>query len=369
MEKIKVLIVDDSRIFRSALEKSLEGVNDVEIIGSVFNGAKALEFIQKLRPDIATLDVEMPGMDGLSVLNAIQKANSANPDFHPICVIMISAFTKHGADVTIKALESGAFDFITKPEARISDEGVLAIRNQLLKKIRSFKAGKNPPALVKTGKADLPSPPGRLRPSPIPQSALRTSRTKVILIGGSTGGPKALGEILPELCEKTDAPIFVIQHMPPKFTESLAKSLDKKCRHTVMEGKHGEIVRPGHVYIAPGGKHMLIRKFDNGFGLVTNEHPPEQGCRPSINIFFRSAAAAYGGEVLAIILTGMGSDGASGILPLKRAGADIIVQDQATSVVWGMPKSALDTDCVDEVVPLSGIPATVVQRMREIVKK
>ncbi|MDM8515167.1 chemotaxis response regulator protein-glutamate methylesterase [Desulfobacterales bacterium HSG16] len=355
MSKIKVLIVDDSRIFRSALEKSLEGIDHVEIIGSVFNGTKALEFIRRKRPDIVTLDVEMPGMDGLSVLNAIRKINSTTPDTPPVGVIMISSFTEHGADVTIKALEAGAFDFITKPEAKNSEAGIEIIRNQLLPKLRQYTGKKAKPSSMKI--CSVPITPQRSTQTDSPSSI------QAILIGSSTGGPRALGEILPALCEKIDIPILVVQHMPPKFTDSLARSLDKKCLYTVVEGKHGKIINPKFVYIAPGGSHMLVRRFDKETGLIMNQQPPENGCRPSINIFFRSAAAVYGRNVIGIVLTGMGADGKIGVKSLKRAGAHIIVQDESSSVVWGMPRSAIDSGCVDEIVPLSNIADTIISYM------
>lgn len=354
--KIKVLIVDDSRIFRSLVEKCLASEADIEVLGSVRNGVKALEFIHSHRPDLVTLDVEMPDMDGLETLKAIQEINDSNQDFRPIGVIMLSAFTQKGADITIEALESGAYDFVTKPESSHLEESLEILRRQLTVKIRSY-------ATQRITAASKAAP----RPvSPVPTASYDSSTTdfKAILIGISTGGPKALVSFLPALCETVDLPIIVVQHMPPTFTESLATSLDRVCSHTVIEAKDAQKVVDRCIYIAPGGRHMLLRKAGNDVLTVLNEQPPENGCRPSVNVLFRSAAPLYEKKVIAMILTGMGDDGVKGIAALKRAGAYVIAQDEKTSVVWGMPGSAIASGNVDLVLPLEEIPKTVAKRMR-----
>lgn len=347
--KTKLLIVDDSRVFRSAIEESLAGENDVEVIGSVWNGVKAIEFIRSNPPDLVTLDIVMPDMDGLDTLRAIQKINASNSESKPIGVIMVSSLTQKGADITVEALEMGAFDFITKPEGRNRNENIEILRRQLVVKIGHFASRRISSSLAK----------GRSAPAPVSEvtSGLPvSSRIKAILIGASTGGPKALANLLPPLCEKADVPIFIVQHMPPTFTESLARSLNAKCRYTVMEGRNNNVVEKQHVYVAPGGRHMLVEKRGRSVRTVLNNGPSEKGCKPSVDILFRSGATVYGKDVIAIVLTGMGVDGTKGAEILKRAGAFVIAQDQQTSVVWGMPGSVQASGNVDRVLPLDKIP-------------
>lgn len=190
---------------------------------------------------------------------------------------------------------------------------------------------------------------------------VKSTDTKAVLIGVSTGGPKTLSQLIPELTEKIDIPILIVQHMPPQFTEALANSLDQKSRYTITEGREGEVVNPKRAYIAPGGKHMIVSKspLNSQTIIKLNTQPPEENCRPSVNVLFRSAAQVFGGDVIALILTGMGSDGTKGLGPLKRAGAYIIAQDEATSVVWGMPGSAVNSGYVDETLPLEKITDSI----------
>jgi len=354
---IKILIVDDSRIFRSAVAESLAAEADIEVIGSVWNGAKAIEFIRFHPPNLVTLDVEMPEMDGLETLAAIQKINAENKGSKPVGVIMLSSHTREGADITIKALEMGAFDFIQKPEGKNFKESFKLLRRQLLAKIRHFAAEGSPAVIAKPLPAAGPWP-------EIISRLPSDSSIRGILIGVSTGGPRALAEMLPSLCEKVDVPIFIVQHMPPTFTRSLAKSLNTRCCHTVIEGKHHDIVREKHVYIAPGGRHMLLVKRRNEIMTIVNDQPPVNGCRPSVDILFKSGATIYGKDAVAVILTGMGSDGTEGARILKRTGAVVIAQDEASSVVWGMPSSAWASGNVDQVLSLGEIPAALVGIMR-----
>lgn len=353
--KTKVLIVDDSVIFRSSVEDCLSEEADIEVIGSVRNGAKAIDFINSKRPHLVTLDVEMPEMDGLATLHAIQDINGSDRSFPPIGVIMVSAHTQKGADTTIEALEAGAFDFITKPNTKSQEENRESLKRQLLAKTRYFAS-----RLISSKLADHKT--GYRQPMPRPARPALISKTKALFIGVSTGGPKALATILPRISENTNAPIFIVQHMPPDFTASLAASLDAKCRHTAMEGQNNEPVRENHIYIAPGDRHMLLRKKGNGVHIVVNKQPPENGTRPSADVLFRSAPIAYGSNIVAMILTGMGNDGTQGIESVKRAGGHVIVQDEETSVVWGMPGSAVSSGCVDEILPLDKIP----QRLQKI---
>ncbi len=354
---IHVLIVDDSRTFRACVEQALANAQDIVVVGSVGSGAAALEFIKSHHVDIVTLDVEMPDCDGFETLVALSKfQRPATPG-----VIMLSAFTQKGAEATIRALEAGAGDFIAKPAGPDSSQNIELLRRQLLVKIRCLTSKKS-----LSGKDVTPPPTPTPSPSPNatpPQrriATVRSGRYRLVVIGVSTGGPKALSILLPELMETTALPILVTQHMPPGFTKSLSESLSRRCPWPVLEAEDGQPVEECHAYIAPGGRHMLLNKSrDGGMRIAINDQPPENGCRPSVDVLFRSAAALYGGAVVAIVLTGMGTDGTKGLGPLKRAGAYAIAQDEESSIVWGMPGSAVAADLVDEVCPIDRIASAI----------
>lgn len=356
-KKISVLIVDDSRIFRSLVEEGLKKLGDIEVIGSVRNGVKALEFIQKRKPDVVTLDVEMPDMDGLATLKEIQKINQRDKGA-PIQVVMLSAFTQEGAASTIAALEKGAFDFIPKPASNDVEKNVAILQRQLGIKVRSaMGVGRPEPKFKK-----------EVHPRPIQRYVKASSPTTVsaILIGVSTGGPQALSKLLPELCKITDLPILIVQHMPETFTESLAKNLNKRCEHTVVEAFSDLVVQPKHIYIAPGGRHLILKEDKGEILTVNTRQPLENGCRPAADVLFRSAASIFQGQLLALILTGMGNDGTKGLGVLKRKGAYVIAQDEPSSVVWGMPGSAVEAGVVDEVLPLEKMPGKVANLVRHL---
>ena len=340
-----VLIVDDSLVFRKALEIALSGENDIKVAGSVRGGEMALEFIKATPPDVVTLDVEMPGMNGIETLKAIQDFNSSKPGIPQVDVIMVSSFTKKGADVTMEALSLGAFDFIAKPETSNADEGLASLKRQICVKIRSIPEGK--------GRERKPQTPSLAR------AQTNSGGVAAIVIGVSTGGPRALNDMLPSLCALTNLPILIVQHMPPTFTKSLAKQLDVKCHHVVDEAQDGETVEEGHIYIAPGGRHMTLRRSGARICISLNDDPPENGCRPSVDVLFRSVSAVYGSAALAVVMTGMGNDGSKVCPQLRAAGARIIVQDEATSVVWGMPGTAVATGAVERIVPLMEMPKNI----------
>ncbi len=352
--RVKILIVDDSLIFRSAIQEGLSRENDIEVIGSVWNGIKAMEFIKTTPPDLVTLDIQMPEMDGLQTLQAIQEINASRPADEQVGVIMLSSHTQKGADITVKALEMGAFDFIPKPEGVNLRENIQNLCRQLAVKIRQYGAKSHPSAV--TGKRAV-----GLAITKKAKICSISAGVNAILIGVSTGGPKALAEILPPLCEQVDVPIFIVQHMPATFTESLAKSLDSKCRYTVIEAWHQDIARKKHVYIAPGGRHMELSNdpVRNEVRTLINDNPPQKGCRPSVDILFESAAEVYGRKTIAVILTGMGTDGTAGAGVLKKRGACLIAQDEKSSVVWGMPGSVINADLADSVFPLKEIPGAI----------
>lgn len=354
---IKILIVDDSRIFRSVIEEGLSREKNIEVIGSVWNGIKAIEFIRQTPPDIVTLDIQMPDMDGIETLEEIQKINAIRPSGKQIGVIMLSSHTQKGADITVKALEMGAFDFIPKPESRNLKENIGILCSQLVVKIRNYAAAHIPYDVQEKKKGKLGTFTRPFRSG----KDLTAKGIEAVLIGVSTGGPKALTEILPPLCQKLEVPIFIVQHMPPTFTQSLANRLNAKCpRYRVLEAENNGIAEKNHVYIAPGGRHMVLQKKQDNIRTVIHDFPPEKGCRPSVDLLFKSAAAVYGQNVLAVILTGMGSDGTDGAKVLKQNNVYIIGQDEESSVVWGMPGSARNAGVVDDILPLVAIPDAII---------
>jgi two-component system chemotaxis response regulator CheB len=353
-DRVRVLIVDDSRIFRAALEESLGG-EEVKVVGSVFSGEKAIEFLRSAPPDVVTLDVEMQGMDGLQTLEAIKRWNACRPAGVPeVGVIMVSALTRRGAEVTMRALQAGAIDFVTKPSSTSAEESIASLRQQLVPKIRQWSLARKSAARRggEGSSATLPA----LRASP------RTPRTvRAVVIASSTGGPCALQTLLPDLCSRVDVPILIVQHMPSGiFTRAMADHLSRTTRRKVVEAGDNETILPRTVYLAPIGKHMLLRYGTNGMLMTAlNEQPPENGCRPSADVLFRSAATVLGGEVVAVVLTGMDCDGTAGLRPLKRAGAYVLVQDEASSVVWGMPGNVVKAGLADEVLPLARLGEAV----------
>lgn len=348
-----VLIVDDSRIFRGVVEKALEPLPGIKVIGSVRNGQKALEFLRERQPDIITLDVEMPELDGLATLHEIQKL-LPEQKLRTTCIIMISSFTTRGAQETIDALEAGAYDFITKPKTSEFESSIALLRGDLERIITSFSgmSARRKPVI----RRDAPAV-ERTRAFAAKAGA---GKYKALLIGISTGGPKTLASLMPELTAQINLPILIVQHMPPNFTAAMAKSLNEKCpNYTIVEGGDGMRVEANKAYVAPGGKHMTITGSASGAVIKLNTQPPEESCRPSVNVLFRSAVPVYGGSVIAMILTGMGSDGSRSLGALKRAGAYIIAQDEKSSTVWGMPGSAVATGFVDEALPVTSIAGRI----------
>lgn len=354
-EPLRVLIVDDSRIFRSALEAALKEDPGVRVVGSVWSGEKAVEFVRETPPDLVTLDLNMPGRGGLDTLNDIRQLNASRSDRPPVGVLLVSALTERGAAVTVEGLARGAFDFIRKPDGPDEKANTDLLRQELHEKISLF-AQRRSRASAPTSTATTSSPP---RTPVTPRPSHRTDRYQAVVIGSSTGGPEALACLLPELTRHASVPIFIVQHLPQGMTRYFAESLERKCSYRVVESFDGQQVEPRHAYVAPGGRHMILRRLSGRVVIGLNDLPPENGCRPSADVLFRSAAEAYPRSAVAIVLTGMGTDGAKGIGPLKRNGAYIIAQDEATSVVWGMPGAAVASSHVDEVLPIEAIGPTV----------
>ncbi|MCT4564080.1 MAG: chemotaxis response regulator protein-glutamate methylesterase [Maledivibacter sp.] len=346
MSRIKVLVVDDSAFMRRILSDIINSHPDIEVIDTARNGEDALVKIEKLKPDVVTLDVEMPKMDGLDALQKIMENC-------PVPVLMLSSLTKKGADETIKALQFGAVDFIAKP-SNIFKINVEDMRKHLLDKIIvASKVKFRKKVLLNT------SPRGEIRKTyPRKTRDLGVKKTtfkKVVAIGTSTGGPRALQNLLPSIPKDIDAAIVIVQHMPSGFTKSLANRLDSICEISVKEAEHNDILLPGHAYIAQGGHHMVVVKENNQLKIHLDGGPTVSGHRPSVDVLMGSIADTGIRNVIGVILTGMGADGAQGLKKLKENSAYIIAQDEESCVVFGMPKSTIKLGIVDKVLPIYDI--------------
>lgn len=370
---IRVLVTDDSVVLRRLITDVLSGDPEIEVVGTAVNGKNALDKLPQLKPDIMTLDIEMPIMDGLQTLVEVRKTNKKLP------IIMFSTLTERGAGATLDALERGASDYVTKP-ANVGSvsESMEAVRSQLIPKIKSL-TGRMPPAPARArpafGGAPPPSAPGRLAvpgvggpaqasaPGVSGTAARPTGRVDVVAIGISTGGPDALTQVVSALPGGFPVPIVVTQHMPPVFTQLFAQRLDAKSKLRVVEAKNGELLEPGKILIAPGDWHMRLVKKPSGAGVALDQGPQENYCRPAVDPMFRSVAEVYGGNVLSVIMTGMGSDGYRGAEHILHAGGSLIVQDEATSVVWGMPGAAVHAGLPCDILPLGKIAEAITSRV------
>lgn len=348
-EPLKVLIVDDSRIFRGVIEEALQGRPDIRVIGSVWSGEKAIELAGASLPDFVTLDIEMPGMGGLEALKALKSL--ADRQQKAIGVVLISSHSRPGAEITMEGLQLGAFDFIPKPTGPDSTTNAAQLREQLFQKLDAWKS--------RRGRIVFSSAPA-IRPL---GAVRRSSRFRAVVIGSSTGGPEALGRVLPVLMRNCPVPVFLVQHLPPGFSNYFAESLAKRSGSRIQEARDGTLAENGTVYIGPGGRHLILNLVNGRVALGFSETPPENGCLPAADVLFRSAASVYSGQVLCVVLTGMGSDGAKGAAVVRRAGGHVIAQDESTSVVWGMPGSTVATGAANEVLPLDEIGPTLLRHL------
>lgn len=345
MNPLRVMIVDDSAVVRRLIREALSAAPDMVVSATAGDGQAALEQLAQELPDLVTLDVEMPRMDGLTALKEIRRLYPRLP------VIMFSTLTQRGGRYTIDALTSGANDYLTKPE-QMKDlaEALETIRRDLLPRIRQL-CHRQPAVEAPARPAPQAPAPARPRPGLLPR------RIEGIAIGVSTGGPEALRTLLRALPANLPVPIVLVQHMPPLFTRILAERLDADCAITVHEAADGDRPLPGCVYIAPGGKHLLLERQGMELRLATSEDPPENSCRPAVDVLFRSVARVWGPATLAVVLTGMGHDGREGCRRVVEAGGQVIVQDEASSVVWGMPGAVATAGLADAVLPLERIAA------------
>ncbi len=371
-KKIKVLVVDDTIVYRKAVSDILSEIKGVEVVGVAHNGKIAVSKIKTLKPDLLTLDIEMPEMNGIEVLGYLQK-NAPNTS-----AIMVSTLTNEGGAMTMKALELGAYDFILKPNTTNIAESKEYLRKNLTPLIKAFLTGKTavgsmgsrrtPPTRTAVNRTSNRTAP-KANFSPAAKKAtrnIRTSKSEIVAIGISTGGPNALARMMPMLPADLGVPVVIVQHMPPVFTRSLSKSLNAKCALTVKEAEDREPLKPNVVYIAPGGKQMKLAASADGVHRlikITND-PPENSCKPAVDYLFRSIADYYVERSTAVIMTGMGSDGTKGLQILKQKNAYIIGQNEATCVVYGMPKAPADQGLTDCVLPLDKIAGEILKSVK-----
>ncbi|KAF1047654.1 protein-glutamate methylesterase/protein-glutamine glutaminase [Xylophilus sp.] len=351
MKKIRVIVVDDSALVRSLLAEIINRQRDMECIGTANDPLVAREMIREKNPDVITLDVEMPRMDGLDFLGRLMR-------LRPMPVVMVSTLTERGAEVTLRALELGAVDFVAKPRVGVAS-GLAELGGEIVDKICVAAQ-----AHVSRHSSQLPPASGAVRgpAAHTPVALGRVSTEKLIAVGASTGGTEAIREILVQL--PADAPgVVITQHMPPGFTTSFAARLDGLCRITVKEAVHGERILPGHAYIAPGGRQFRIDRSGANYVAVVEDTEPVNRHKPSVEVLFRSIAAVVGRNAYGVMLTGMGADGARAMREMKDAGSYNYVQDEASCVVFGMPREAIAQGAADEVRPLIQIAPALLARL------
>jgi two-component system chemotaxis response regulator CheB len=357
---VRVLIVDDSALVRQLLGAILGSAPGIEVVGTAADPYVAREKIKQLSPDVLTLDVEMPRMDGLTFLGNLMR-------LRPMPVVMVSSLTQQGAEVTLQALELGAVDFVAKPKLDVA-KGLAAYAEEIVDKVRAAAASHpRPPTVAPARAAALPDVPARLSADAViarssPRPHFRTTE-HVIGIGASTGGTEAIKDVLREL--PADMPgIVVTQHIPEAFSAPFARRLDGVCALTVVEARDGQLILPGHAYVAPGNRHLLVIRDGARLLCRLNDGPPVNRHKPSVDVMFRSLAQNAGPNAVAVMLTGMGADGAEGTGEMKAAGAPVVAQDERTSVVWGMPGEVVRRGLADDVLPLPRIAARLVELAR-----
>ena len=366
--KIKVLIVEDSAVIRSLLTRWLDSEDDIAVVGTANNGREGVQRAGEMTPDVVLLDIEMPVMDGLTALPGILKSA-------PMArVIMASNLTQRGGEVTMRALAAGASDYLAKPDATLTSAG--DYKRDLLFKVRMLgsralkqSAQLNTLTSMRQPQIDVEkaSPQPLQTVLPYLKPVTRKARPQAIFIGSSTGGPEALKTVVGQLVGKVDVPVFITQHMPPLFTKILADHLAKQTGAQVVEAQHDEDARAGVFYVAPGNRHMTVVLTTTGLKIKLNDDAQENFCRPAVDVMFRSAALALGDKALAIILTGMGSDGREGAKALVAKSAMIIAQDEETSVVWGMPGAVVRAGLATTLKPLPEIGPAILNVMRGVV--
>ncbi|MGY1670658.1 protein-glutamate methylesterase/protein-glutamine glutaminase [Geodermatophilus sp. SYSU D00710] len=354
MDPIRVLVVDDSVVVRKIVTDVLSSDAAIEVVGTAVNGRLALGKVDQLRPDLVTMDIEMPEMNGIEAVRALRAQRNRVP------IVMFSTLTERGAAATLDALSAGANDYVTKP-ANVGSvaASMESVREQLIPRIKALTGRPAGPAARPAAAPPAPrTPTSRTAPHKAPA---------VLVIGSSTGGPEALARVLPVLPASLPVPVLLVQHMPPVFTRQFAQRLDRLSALRVVEAVDGSPLLPGTVHLAPGDHHLTVRGSGRGATTTLTQGPPENFCRPAVDPLFRSAVTAYDGAVLSVVLTGMGADGRAGAAAVRDAGGTVVVQDQATSVVWGMPGAVAAAGLADEVLPLDRIAEAITRHLSRAV--
>jgi two-component system chemotaxis response regulator CheB len=351
-KKIRVLIIDDSALIRQFLSHLLSQDRNIEVVGVAHDPTGAWMKIKALRPDVLTLDVEMPHMDGLTFLEKLMATT-------PMPVLMVSSLTGNGCDTALRALELGAVDIVTKPRVDIS-RGMEELSEELIEKVKAAAVARVRGKVYVATQKSAPSVPRRALHA---ASAMIKTIDIIVAIGASTGGTEAVKEVL-EVLPPNSPPILITQHMPERFTKTWADRMNSLCRISVKEAEDGDSVLPGHALIAPGNYHMILVRSGSKYLVHVNQNPPVNRHRPSVDVMFASVAKHAGVNSVGIILTGMGNDGAAGLLQMKQSGAYTIAQNESTCVVFGMPKEAIQAGAVDVVLPLGDIPNALLHRLR-----
>jgi two-component system chemotaxis response regulator CheB len=352
-EPTRLLIVDDSALYRQTITNVLRDAPDVSVVGVARDGVDAIEKIEALDPDLLTLDVQMPDMDGIGVLREMNRRRVRAK------AIMVSSLTSEGAQVTTDALLEGAFDFILKPAGADAAENRRTLRDALDEKIGAFRQAD--PRARRRRRHERPA---TVAPPETPAAVAEDAAVcRAVLMGTSTGGPAALKQVLPALPAALPVPVVVVQHMPPQYTTSLAQRLDEMCELDVMEAATGMPVEPGTVLLAPGGRQMRLDQRNGGVVVRITDDPHENGCRPAVDYMIRSAIEAFDGQALAVIMTGMGRDGLRECIRLRQAGGGVFAQHEEGCLVYGMPKAIVDEDAADRVLPLGRIAGAVVRHV------
>jgi two-component system chemotaxis response regulator CheB len=356
MPKIRILVVDDSVVVRRMVSDALSSDPELEVAGVAANGRIALARIPQVNPDVVILDVEMPEMDGLETLKALRRTHPFLP------VIMFSTLTQRGAAATLDALSLGANDYVTKPaNVGSAHRAIEQIRAELIPKIKLFcgkAAGLESASMTRL--TPLAVPGAKRLAAPFRQAG----RVGAVAIGVSTGGPNALSELVPQFAADFPVPIVIVQHMPPVFTKLLAERLAARACIQVEEGAPGQAVKAGHAFLAPGNYHMIVQREEQTVRIQTNQDPAENSCRPAVDVLFRSVAETYGAGALGVVMTGMGQDGLRGSERIREAGGQVLVQDEATSVVWGMPGFVAKAGLADKVLPLHELGSEIARTVR-----
>lgn len=355
MPQIRVFVVDDSVVFRKVLLEAINSIPGVRTVGVAANGRELLDALPTVKPDLITLDLKMPVMDGLETLRCLR---STYPEFR---AVMVSAHTVEGAHATLAALEAGALDFITKPDTGDSSRNAELLREQVATLISKYVTSRTHLEPSDEDRHPQTTSVGGEKSSRHPFNPCSIT-PEVVALGISTGGPNALMQVLPAIPADFPLPVLIVQHMPALFTKPFAESLQRRSKIRIVEAQDGQHVQASTVYIAPGGSQMKVQRSASGEVVVRiTDEPPENHCKPSVDYLFRSVAQAYGEKALGVIMTGMGSDGVLGLKLMKRRGAYVIAQDRASSIVWGMPHMAIDAGVVDIVLSLDAISTELIR--------